>query len=106
MGECIVGGLSSTEIIAGTYTGDGAATRTINLGFTPKWVLVINATGIFDSAGSTVYSGLAVSGNSATGPVTITNGGFVVIANQSIDSYGTKAWTNMQDKVYNYIAGK
>jgi len=32
---------ASGKIVAGTYTGDGAASRTINLGFTPAWVLAL-----------------------------------------------------------------
>ena len=47
------------KIIAGSYTGDGAASRVISLGFTPKAVFVWSTSGIMtDSNGlSQTFSG-------------------------------------------------
>ena len=62
-----------TKLTFGTYTGNGAQTRTISLGFTPKAVLVLSAFGGVYSqehAGDH-WGGLALTNN----PVQVCNGG-------------------------------
>ena len=56
----------STSVVAGTYTGDGTETRFINLGFTPKAILVFNSSGLAASRyfyGTHGYGGLALLNN-------------------------------------------
>lgn len=110
MGECIVEGLSGTEIVAGTYTGDGASSRIINLGFTPKWVLVLcNGVTTDACANSSYYvheGGLAVTGTPARdGIVEIVAGGFRVVET-TYASYTNMRYSNTKDTSYSYIAGK
>ena len=96
------------RIVTGTYTGDGADSRFIELGFTPKAVYVCENNGrTYDSG--TIYGGLAVSGSplvetygsqSCTG-LEITAGGFT--AYRVSINYRSGA-TNLDKKVYHYIA--
>lgn len=111
MGECIVGGISSTEIIAGTYMGDGAATRTINLSFTPKWVLLVEGRGR-TSEGTSIYGGLCLpdmpvfdrSDASNKRAMQITTDGFAV--GYLASGYGVSVFTNSSNSMYGYLAGK
>ena len=96
------------KLAAGSYAGDGAASRTIRLGFAPKAVLVVCADGTTKASGD-VFGGLAVTG----GPVTeeynsqtvtaleLVSNGFRV-GKQNI-SYRRSA-TNDSGKTYHYIA--
>ena len=93
MGECIVGGLASRDIVVGYYTGDGAATRTISLGFTPN-VVSVNAV-------SNTDSGRAVTGSSSTSLLSITTNGFVV--GGAVAPYFSLNSANIK---YTYLAGK
>ena len=106
MGKCILAGHPPVGGIGcGTYTGDGAASRTISLGVTPKWVLVIQqGTWWGNSTGPTYVSGLALCGNSAIcdygAVVSISGDGFIVYFN----SNGTIA-SNRNGIVYHYLFG-
>ena len=53
------------KIVTGTYTGNGAASRTITVGFTPKAVLVCTISGLMytPSGSGYVYGGLALEGH-------------------------------------------
>ena len=96
------------KLAAGSYAGDGAASRTIRLGFAPKAVLVVCSDGTTKASGD-VFGGLAVTG----GPVTeeynsqtvtaleLVSNGFRV-GKQNI-SYRRSA-TNDSGKTYHYIA--
>jgi len=55
---------TKAEIVVGTYTGDGAQNRVIDLGFQPKAVLVMDKTGrAGDSTGQLwIHGGLAFPG--------------------------------------------
>lgn len=107
MGECILAGHpQGGKIGCGTYTGDGQATRTINLGITPKWVLVFNKEGmpfryIYTSSGggyNWLYGGLAVAG-SPSYAVSIVDGGFAVVYNSDL------LRSNYSGMAYNYLYG-
>ena len=97
------------KLAVGHYTGDGAATRTISVGFTPKAVLVINANGQTHSSNafnSYVYGGLAVDGGPMTSaneqsPLQIVSGGFQVSCQLKNDTWNA---TNYTGYPFNYIA--
>ena len=75
---------AGAKIVMGTYAGDGAASRTISLGFTPKAVLLVDMLGRMFSANGN-YGGLALAGSpmldhqSWTPCFTIVEGGFQVL---------------------------
>ncbi|MBM6924817.1 hypothetical protein [Pseudoflavonifractor phocaeensis] len=88
------------EIIFGTYTGDGDKTRTIQLGFSPVWILVLRA----DGTANFGKGGLASLGHPAIRDdtklsVVVTENGFQVGYEFS---YGP--WTNDPETTYHYIA--
>ena len=97
------------KMAIGTYTGSGAASRTISLSFTPKAVLVMTQDGHTRSS-NYIMGGLAVTGS----PVKIVNGaeeftavtlvsnGFRVYYNIDDDYYKVQA--NFKDRTYHYIA--
>jgi len=97
------------RIFFGTYTGSGTASRLIDLGFTPKAVLV------FMQDGTTQYSNAAVGGLAMPGlpakidngskvfpGVTVTDSGFQVYFDRSDDYY--RSLSNTKGVVYYYIA--
>ena len=99
------------QIAFGTYTGNGAASQTISLAFTPTVVFVCRMDGglYINSGSGHVYGGLALTGNPAyhdyngTHPsVSIVTNGFTVYY-QKIDSYSTIS-SNKEDTVFHYIA--
>lgn len=91
---------SKIALITGSYTGNGAETRTVSLGFQPKAILVERRDGV--RHGSNTAAGLALDGkpcyaNATTGGVTITATGFTV----SCMGYTT---TNQSGTVFYYLA--
>ena len=91
------------EVKAGSYAGDGAASRTVSLGFTPKAVLVESADGQRTTSGGGVYGGIALPGlpvTHYTGVVglSIVSGGFRVGYTQY------KANLNESGHTFYYIA--
>lgn len=96
---------AARPFVRGTYTGDGTASRTISLAFTPSAVLVVAKNGDTLSAGSNMYGGLAVTGSDVNdGIVTalaVTTNGFIVYYNS-----GDARRTNQNTAVYHYIAFK
>lgn len=90
------------EVRFGSYTGDGALSRTIALGFTPKAILT-SATTARDS-GNSFYDGLALPGKpvrySTSEVLAIVENGF------SIRSSSYTECTNKSGIEYNYIAFK
>lgn len=95
-------------IVTGTYTGNGAKTRTISLGFQPKAVLVIPVDGRI-TATYCYYGGLALPGAPAKVNtyelVAITNTGFQVGHNTvSHTNYSEYLTTNQSETVYHYLA--
>lgn len=92
------------EIVVGTYAGDGSASRTINLGFQPRAVLVETSWGIRGGA-TQARAGMAVAG----GPLapqdgqpclSMTSGGFRVVRGS------TGEQTNNEGYTYYYLAVK
>ena len=110
---------TKTAIVTGTYTGDGAATRTINLGFQPGAVLLFNRAGeTFRRPGSATnnehYGGLALRNNPvlinvATGSnttnvalLTTTTSGFDLVHGTSGNNEYVRP--NQNGMVFHYIA--
>lgn len=100
------------QITFGSYVGNGAASRKIDLGFTPSAVFSMLQTGNMSSFWSGYqerYGGLALPGKPVTtnwGPnasnkkaLEIVDGGFNVFYN-----YDNEIFTNREDYSYVYIA--
>ena len=88
------------KIVLGTYTGDGTATRTINLGFMPCAVeIYYNGYKQSDINGTTIYGGLALTGKPCGDGIVITENGFTVAYNSSKTLY-----TNQSNYVYYFKA--
>ena len=86
-------------VIGGTYNGDGTERRFINLGVTPKAVI------LFESSGRTYefsayVGGLALPGTTE-GACQITTNGFYVF---HISSSGKGTWSNISSYTYHYLA--
>ena len=103
----------SASVIAGSYIGDGTATRFINLGFTPKAVLLLlcdGATMISASGYPTYFGGLALidkpvkahNGTAINNILDITTNGFNVHFKQS-DSISSNDNRFLNNEYY-YIA--
>lgn len=107
------------KIVTGTYTGNGVASRTISLGFTPKAVLIVprNAIQATCSVGTStmVYGApfLATPNNPSYGyetqriALSITDGGFNVMHYNATITGGNSALmvsANTNSAPYNYIA--
>ena len=90
------------QIYIGTYTGDNTASRTINLGFRPKAVLVLQD-GSLLMINNHIYGSLALSSRNAmrSGHTTlsIVSNGFMVYYDEDNEAY-----TNDAGAVYHYIA--
>ena len=91
------------EAVLGTYTGDGAESRTISLGFTPKAVLVEDSGGMRVANGGSRHGGLALpdapvlsAGNNIA--LQIVTGGFKV---GYLPGYVD---TNTNGNLYRYLA--
>ena len=106
------------QIVTGSYTGNGEATRLIDLGFTPRAVFVISpGSGTYLYAPSTgdmiYYGGIAIGTAASPGGVVpavkIVDGGFQV-AQSDADGVisGTtgrrKARSNNANATYRYLA--
>ena len=90
------------EVVFGTYTGDGAATRNIDLGFAPKAVILDTAQG-FRSDGHTYsgYGGIALQGHPIhTKSLVLTDTGFTLTVS------GSNYLSNVSNQKYHYIAFK
>lgn len=98
---------SDGVVVFGTYTGDGAASRTINLGFTPVAVELCLSNGQIDSYGGLALRGYACSnGINASGSARfeIVTNGFKVYYDSRYGSTFPKS--NMLDYTYYFIAYK
>ena len=87
------------EVVIGSYTGDGTATRTIDLGFTPKAVLLEHPSGMRMTNNNIAFGGLALLNFPANG-FQIVEGGFSVRYNSGY------VHTNNSGTVYHYLAFK
>lgn len=96
---------NKTEVIFGTYTGNGNTSRFINLGFTPVAVEVYTNNG--KQAGATggfnnyYYGGLALNGYPCKDVIEVTENGFNVFYNSGKDILG-----NVQGMIYYFKAYK
>ena len=98
-----------TKITFGTYTGDGANTRTVSLGFTPKAVLVMQDWGAMYDTSETkdaIVGGLALPNapvaRGAAVAVEIVSNGFQV--RYRTDHASFYVYTNRDAFPYRYIA--
>ena len=96
-----------SELVTGSYTGDGEASRTIDLGFSPKAVLLASGSGPINYTSSR-YGGLALEGaevntdwESTSGePVLrVVTGGFQVFYD-----YDEEVFSNSDRDRYHYLA--
>lgn len=95
------------NVVTGTYIGDGAPSQTIQLGFTPKAVLVCQ-NGILSRGYQSHYAeGLALDGypaaESNSNVVSVVEGGFQVFDGTSANSNGR---TNVASQKYYYLTWK
>lgn len=90
----------NSNIVIGTYTGDGAAIRTINVGFTPRAVIVAGHSG-FEGRGSQGFATAELGTmESGANSLTITTNGF----NIYLGSGAYYPETNRLNTLYNYMA--
>ena len=105
----------SIQMAAGEYTGDGAARRTITLGFTPRMVFLFptNGTFYYDSGTArTTMGGIAYTdhpvyayNNAAVPVVAVAEGGFTVYKSSYTASGNTyRAESNSNDSRFRYFA--
>ena len=90
---------AGVKIAYGTYAGNGAVSRTIDVGFYPKAVFVVDSSGVFNTHIAT-FGGLAVRGSSVS-TVQLVSNGFVVTNPENIYN---NARSNDPDKSYQYLA--
>ncbi len=95
---------AKAAIVTGFYAGDDTEIRTIELGFTPKALLLMTDSGrMFSSYSNSCYGGLAFSGQPVTYNskiiVTIVENGFQVYYNAN-----DKIYSNRQKNAYRYLA--
>ena len=100
------------ELVLGTYTGDGSAVRTVDLGFTPQAIYVTAMDGSafrYRSGGSEFTGGFALNGHPCYDflkhrlVLSICENGFQV--GHSTET-GVYVLTNTKDEEYRYIALK
>ena len=88
---------SDRKPVIGTYTGDGAASRTINLGFQPAMVLVAHPWGLYSKRGGMAIPGVDAA-SSFGSMISVTSKGFTVY----FDDGHTE--TNINTHKYMYAA--
>lgn len=93
----------SSNVVVGTYTGSGISSMTVNVGFTPKCVILCQINGTIFNA-PYYYGGISVTGSNARTYISpqqdifsITNNGFTVY-------YNGYVCTNQDTSTFNYIA--
>ena len=99
---------SAARVVTGSYTGDGASSKVIALGFTPRVVLITSRSGQC-TTNYDYYGGLALEGNpvyysSGSGQgvnFEISEGGFTVHFLR-LDSYFLRS--NAKDEVFHFMA--
>ena len=95
------------HVVAGAYTGDGTKERLMELGFTPRAVLILPQDGkIYNN--NYYLGGLAVMDSSIQYnshiSCTIVEGGFELSHDSYGSSYTTVISTNYSGKIYHYLA--
>lgn len=101
----LISEMNSRDIVFGTYTGDGAAERFIDLGFTPTAIDVYTKSGAQGYTGTYAYGGLALKGfpckKSQCNIIEIVQNGFKVF-----DNISENVASNDQNALYYFIAYK
>ena len=102
---------SVPRILCGSYTGNGAESRSISVGFPPKAVLVVcrDGTTHYNEGHAYHYGGLAVAGGPSVTrddlPVlSVTSSGFTVYYKSGGSNWLSYAYTNDNNRVYYYVA--
>lgn len=102
--------LWNSHFLSGNYTGNGSSTRTITLGFKPKYVSVFpngDAPLSINFASSAVETYYAFANeNGGTNGVEITSNGFKILNGSSYAVGNNTPMPNKTAKNYNYIAIK
>ena len=101
---------AKSRVACGVYTGDGTASRTIDLDFTPKAVLVLSAKYLLASTDNTTrYGGLALTGHPVYAcddtrlpAVSVTENGFIV-TKESITYFSKNYAANSNTNGDNYL---
>ena len=101
---------AKSRVACGVYTGDGTASRTIDLDFTPKAVLVLSAKYLLASTDNTTrYGGLALTGHPVYAcddtrlpVVSVTENGFIV-TKESITYFSKNYAANSNTNGDNYL---
>jgi len=97
------------QYVAGTYIGDGSASRVIDLGFSPSAVFIIPSGGYMGDA-TTVLGGLAIVGNAVylkgRIAIAVASNGFTVRYESWYDGVGYGVYTNDLDDKFHYVAWK
>ena len=100
------------ELYFGTYTGDGTASRLINIGFTPKAVMVMYGgySSHWNGSQTHWYGGLALTGkpvkaSDGRSVLTIETGGFRVYIEEE-QQFANYVRSNIQNGTYYYWAVK
>jgi len=96
--------IQNPQVVVGHYTGNGALTQAIHLGFRPKVVLVLNQ-GLLPNSDAYRSCGMAVDGFCSVA-ATITNSGFQVTEVNNYGAGGTWDRTNSKGTKYVYFAFK
>ena len=91
--DTALAGAGNCKLLTGVYIGTGVEPRTIDLGITPKAVMIWM--GGTTQHSSIPYGGVAVTGHNSPG-ITITGNGFTVFFNNG-------AYTNAVGSTYFYI---
>ena len=90
------------DIVFGTYTGNGAETRNVNLGFAPKWIMLFAASGETGNG----YGGLAAVNypirSTSRGTHLQITGSFIRITCDAVSG----PLTNLSGQVYYYLAAR
>lgn len=97
---------AAARVVTGTYTGDGARERKIELGFTPLAVLVMREDGAM-GGGYSYFGGLALPGHPVTYAkssevLAMAEGGFIVHSYQLSASYYVSG--NDEEQPYHFVA--
>jgi hypothetical protein len=95
--------LEGVKIVTGTYTGDGTTDRTINIGFTPKFIYISNPTYIY-IRGTDVNYGLRFSGTGVAANWSETVYIPAIVANGFQVSGSGTGNTNQTSTVFTYTA--
>ena len=92
---------AKSEVVFGSYTGDGQETRTIALGFYPRAVFLILSSGSLSNCGGLAMRDLPCT----TGGLSLVTTGFTVVYKEMPSGYNGLRY-NVSGNVYYYIAFK